>query len=60
MVAACFGSQLVATAIGAAGLSVSSDELGWLLVKCGQVGVVLFPFVLIVLWVAEADRRGDL
>jgi hypothetical protein len=56
----CFGSQLVATAIGMAGFTVADHELGWLLVNVGQVGVVAFPFLIGVVWVAEMSRRGQL
>lgn len=55
-----FATQLVATAVGAAGFAVAGEDVGWVLVKCGQVGVVLFPFVVIVVWVVETHRRGDL
>lgn len=55
-----FLSIVIANLIGALGWMVGDDELGWILVLAGEAGVVLFPFLVLVAWVFEAHRRGDL
>jgi hypothetical protein len=60
VLAGCFASQLTATAVGASGLAMADERLGGLLLAVGQVGVVLGPFTIAVIWVVEAHRRGDL
>jgi hypothetical protein len=56
----CFFSQAVATAVGALGFAVDGERLGRALLSIGQAGVVFVPFAILVVWVVEAHRRGDL
>jgi hypothetical protein len=59
-VVAGFGGLVLANLVGLAGMAVGDDQLGWVLIYAGEAGVVLFPFAVLVLWVVEAHRRGDL
>jgi len=59
-VVAAFGGVVLANLIGAAGMAVADEQIGWVLVLAGEVGVVLFPFTIMAVWVVEAHRRGDL
>jgi hypothetical protein len=60
VVVAVFASMAVATLIGAAAFAVDGARLGVALLALGRAGVVLFPFVIIVVWIVEVHRRGDL
>ncbi|MBX3145541.1 MAG: hypothetical protein KF785_02125 [Gemmatimonadales bacterium] len=60
VIAWCFGAQAAATAVGAAGFLVDDPALGRFLLGAGQVGVIVLPLTIAVLWTVEAHRRGDI
>ncbi len=60
VIAWCFAAQAAATALGAAGFLIDDPVVGRFMLWAGQIGVLVLPLTIVVLWTVEAHRRGDI